>query len=483
MIGAAAKAVGARTMSSRPRGPGTEREKKTEAMQVNETLADGLKHEFRVVVPASDLDAKVNARLDDLKTRVRINGFRPGKVPVSHLKKVYGRSVMAETIDQVVRETNSQIFTERGFKLATEPKVTLPSEEKAVDELLAGKADLDYSVAIEVIPAITLSDFKAIKIEKPVVDVTDADVDEAVMKFAEQNRDFAPKDEGAKAEKGDRVTVSFVGKIDGVPFEGGKSDNVPVPIGSNTFIPGFEDQLIGMGAGDSRVLKVTFPPNYGNAELAGKEAEFETTASLVEAPRPVAINDELAKTLGLESLEKFKEAVSARIRGEFDAASRTRVKRQLLDQLDTAHQFEAPPSLIDEEFAGMWQSILDEMKSTGKTFETENTTEDAAKEQYRKIADRRVRLGLVLAEIGESNKITVTDEEVSRALVERARQFPGQEKQVWDYYRNNPQAVAQIRAPIFEDKVIDFILELAQVTEKKISREELLKDDEEEETV
>ncbi len=477
MIGATARAVGARTMSSR--SPGTEREKKTEAMQVNETLADGLKHEFRVVVPASDLDAKVNARLDDLKTRVRINGFRPGKVPVAHLKKVYGRSVMAETIDQVVRETNSQIFTERGFKLATEPKVTLPSEEKEVDQLLAGKTDLDYSVAIEVIPAITLSDFSAIKIEKPVVDVSEADVDEAVMKFAEQNRDFEPKGEGAKAEKGDRVTVSFVGKIDGVPFEGGKSDNVPVPIGSNTFIPGFEDQLIGMGAGDSRLLKVTFPPNYGNADLAGKEAEFDTTASLIEAPRPVAINDELAKTLGLDSLEKFKEAVSARIRGEFDAASRTRVKRQLLDQLDAAHQFEAPPSLIDEEFAGMWRSILEEMNATGKTFETENTTEDAAKEQYRKIADRRVRLGLVLAEIGEKNKITVTDEEVSRAMVERARQFPGQEKQVWDYYRNNPQALAQIRAPIFEDKVIDFILELAQVSEKKIGRDELLKDDEE----
>jgi trigger factor len=453
-----------------------EREK-IEAMQVKETVADGLKHEFQVVVPASDLDAKVNARLDDLKTKVRINGFRPGKVPVAHLKKVYGRSVMAETIEEVVRQTNSQIFTERGFKLATEPKVTLPSEEKAVEDLLAGKTDLDYSVAIEVIPEIALADFKSMKIEKRVADVSDADVDEAVAKFAEQNRAYADKGEGAKAEDGDRITISFLGRIDGVAFEGGKADNVPVPIGSKTFIPGFEEQLVGMAAGDTRMIKVTFPTNYANDALAGKEAEFETTASLVEAPQAVAIDDELAKTLGLDSLEKFKEAVSARIRGEYDAASRMRLKRELLDQLDAAHQFAAPQSLVDEEFDAMWKSINADMETTGKTFADEDTTEDAAREEYRKIADRRVRLGLVLAEIGEKNKITVTDDEVGRALVERARQFPGQEKQVWDFYRNNPTALAQLRAPLFEDKVIDFIVELADVTEKKVSRDELLKDE------
>jgi trigger factor len=446
-------------------------------MQVKETVADGLKHEFQVIVPAADLGTKADARLNDLKGQVRINGFRPGKVPVAHLKKVYGRSVMAETIEQVVRETNNQIFSERGFKLANEPKVTLPTEEKAIEAVLAGKADLDYTVAVEIIPPIALADFKTFAIEKMVADVTDKEVDDQIAKIAEQNRPYAPKADGAKAEKGDRVTISFLGRIGGEAFEGGKGENIPVPIGSNTFIPGFEDQLIGMGVGDSRVVKVTFPVNYGNAQLAGKDAEFETTASLIEAPQAVAVDDEFAKALGLESLDKLKEAVRDRIRGEFDAVSRQRLKRVLLDQLDTTHTFDPPQSLVEEEFNAMWTSITSDMASAGRTFADDNTTEDAAKIDYRKIADRRVRLGLVLAEIGEKNKISVTDEEVSRALIERARQFPGQEKQVWDYYRNNPQALAQLRAPIYEDKVVDYIVELATVTEKKVLREELYKDD------
>ncbi|TAK50006.1 MAG: trigger factor [Xanthobacteraceae bacterium] len=446
-------------------------------MQVKETVSDGLKHEFQVSVPAADLDARANARLNDLKTRVRINGFRPGKVPLAHLKKVYGRSVMAETIEEVVRETNNQIFSERGFKLANEPKVTLPTEEKAVEDLLAGNTDLAYSVAIEVIPPIALADFKAFKIEKLVAEVGDKEIDDQVAKIAEQNRPFAAKGEGAKAEQGDRVTISFTGKIDGTPFEVGKGENIPVPIGSNTFIPGFEDQLVGMAAGDSRVVKVTFPVNYGNDTLAGKDAEFETTASLVETPQAVAVDDEFAKTLGLESLDKLKEAVRDRIRREFDTVARQRLKRSLLDLLDEAHKFDPPQSLVDEEFNAMWTSITSDMASAGRSFADDKTTEDDAKADYRKIADRRVRLGLVLAEIGEKNKISVTDEEVSRALIERARQFPGQEKQVWDYYRNNPQALAQLRAPIYEDKVVDFIVELAAVTEKTVSREELYKDE------
>jgi trigger factor len=447
-------------------------------MQVKETVADGLKHEFQISVPAADLDAKADARLVDLKDKVRLNGFRPGKVPVSHLKKVYGRSVMAETIDQTIRDTNSQIFTERGFRLATQPKVTMPTEQKEVDDILAGKSDLTYTVAIEVVPAIQLADFKSFTVEKPVAAVTDTEVDDAIKRIAEQNRSFAPKGEGAKAATGDRVTVSFKGSIEGTPFDGGTGENVQVTIGSNTFIPGFEDQLIGVGSGESRTLKVSFPKNYGNAKLAGQPAEFETTASLIEAPQETVINDEFAKTLGLESLDKLKDAARERLAAEFAGATRQRVKRILLDRLDETHRFEAPPSLVDEEFNLMWNSIKSEMEAGGKTFADEGTTEDAAKEDYRKIADRRVRLGLVLSEIGEKNKITVTDDEVSRAVIERARQMPGREKEVWDYYRNNPNALAQLRAPIYEDKVVDFILELATVTEKKVSREELYKDDE-----
>ena len=448
-------------------------------MQVTETLAEGLKHEFKVSVPASDLDAKAGAKLVDLKDKVKLNGFRPGKVPVSHLKKVYGRSVMAETIDQTIRDTNTQIFTDRGFRLATEPKITMPTEQAEVEELLAGKTDLTYTVAIEVVPTIQLADFKTFSVEKPVVEVTDAEVDEAIKRIADQNRPYAAKAEGAKAETGDRVTISFKGSINGELFDGGTGEGIPVVIGAGQFIPGFEEQLIGMGTGETRTLKVSFPKNYASEKLAGQPAEFETTATLIEAPGDTEINDEFAKTLGLELLDKLKEAARERLVAEFAGATRQRVKRALLDRLDDSHKFEAPPSLIAEEFNLMWNSIKAEMESSGKTFADEDTTEEAAKEEYQKIADRRVRLGLVLSEIGEKNKITVTDDEVSRAVIERARSMPGREKEVWDYYRNNANALAQLRAPIYEDKVVDFILELANVTEKKVSREDLFKDDDE----
>lgn len=451
-------------------------------MQVTETLSEGLKHEFKISVPASDLDAKAGAKLVDLKDKVRINGFRPGKVPVTHLKKVYGRSVMAETIDQTIRDTNTQLFSERGFKLATEPKITMPSEQAEVEELLSGKTDLTYTVAIEVVPAIALADFKSFQVEKPVADVSDTDVDEAIKRIADTNRGYAAKADGAKAESGDRVTINFKGSINGEVFEGGTGEGIQVVIGSNTFIPGFEEQLTGIGAGETRTLKVSFPKNYMNDKLAGQPAEFETTATSVEAPQDVAIDDEFAKTLGLESLDKLKEAARERLSAEFATATRQRVKRALLDRLDEAHRFEAPPSLVDEEFNLMWNSVKAEMDSAGKTFADEDTTEEKAKEEYRKIADRRVRLGLVLSEIGEKNKITVTDDEVGRAVIERARSMPGREKEVWDFYRNNAQALAQLRAPIYEDKVVDFILELAHVTEKKVSREDLYKDDEVEKT-
>ncbi|GAC1336026.1 MAG: trigger factor [Bradyrhizobium sp.] len=446
-------------------------------MQVTETLVEGLKHEFQISVPASDLDAKADARLVDMKDKVRLNGFRPGKVPVSHLKKVYGRSVMAETIDQTIRDTNSQIFTERGFRLATEPKITMPTEQKDVEDILAGKSDLTYTVSIEVVPAIQLADFKSFSVEKPIAEVTEADVDEAIKRIADQSRAFAAKGEGAKAETGDRVTISFKGSINGTPFDGGTGENIPVTIGSNSFIPGFEEQLLGMGAGETRTLKVSFPKNYPSETLADQPAESETTATLVDAPQDTEINDERAQTLGLDSLDALKHAARERLTAEFAGATRQRVKRLLLDRLDESHQFEAPPSLVDEEFDLMWKSIKAEMESSGKTFADESTTEEAAKEEYRTIADRRVRLGLVLSEIGEKNKITVTDEEVSRAVIERARQMPGREKEVWDYYRSNTNALAQLRAPIYEDKVVDFILELANVTEKKVTREDLYKDE------
>jgi trigger factor len=463
---------------TRARRPlGSKLGKKINAMQITETLAEGLKHEFQISIPASELDAKVDARLVDMKDKVRLNGFRPGKVPVGHLKRIYGRSVAAETVDEVIRDSNSKLFAERGFRLATEPKITMPTEAKEIENILAGKSDLNYSVAFEVVPAIPLADFKSFTVEKPVADVTDADVDEALKRVAEQSRPYEARADGAKAESGDRVTVAFNGTIDGVAFDGGTGENIQVVIGSNTFIPGFEDQLIGIGAGETRTIKATFPKNYANAQLAGKDAEFETTASTIEAPKDAVIDDEFAKSLGMESLDKLKEAMRERLVQEFAGATRQRVKRLLLDRLDEAHRFDPPPTLVEDEFKLMWTSIKSEMESSNKTFADEDTTEEKAMEEYRKIADRRVRLGLVLSEIGEKNKISVTDEEVSRAVIDRARQMPGREKEVWDYYRSNPNAMAQLRAPIFEDKVVDFILELATVTESKVSREDLFKDD------
>jgi trigger factor len=447
-------------------------------MQVTETLADGLKREYRVTVPATDLETKVNARLDDLKGRVRINGFRPGKVPVSHLKRVYGRAVMGETIEETVREANASIVSEHGFKLAREPKVTLPEAEAEVNAVVEGKADLSYSIAIEILPKIELADFSGISLEKLITSVTDEEVHAALKRLAEQSRPFEDKGEGAKAETGDKVTVSFTGSIDGKPFEGGTGEDIAVELGSNSFIPGFEEQLAGIAAGETRTVKASFPENYLTKDLAGKEASFEVTAKSIAAPGKVTADDAFAKSLGMESLDKLNEALQDRITREHAAESRRKVKRKLLDALDERHKFELPPTLVEEEFENVWRTVTSDLEAQKKTFADENTTEEAARAEYRGIAERRVRLGLVLSEIGAKNNIQVTDDETNRAVMERARQFPGQEQRIWDYYRKSPAALASLRAPLYEEKVVDFLLELVKTSEKTVSREELYRDDE-----
>jgi trigger factor len=446
-------------------------------MQVTETTTEGLKREFRVVVPAADLEARLNERIVELKDRVRLNGFRPGKVPINHLKRVYGRAVMAEAIEAVVRETNAQIVSDRGFRLAMEPKVTLPEEQSEIEGVITGHSDLAYTVAVEVIPAIELTDFKNIVIERLVADVTDEQIEEAIKAIADQNKPFAAKGDGAKAEKGDRVVISFTGTIDGQPFEGGTGEDIAVLLGSDTFIPGFEEQLTGISAGEVRTVNASFPPNYSVETLAGKDAAFEVTAKAVEAPGSVTIDDAFAKSLGIESLDNLKTTVKERLEREHANVSRQKLKRTLLDKLDELHRFAPPPTLVEEEFDRVWNTVLSDLKSQNRTFDDEGTTEEKAKLEYQSIADRRVRLGLVIAEIGEKNGIKVTEDELSRAVVERARQFPGREQEVWDYYRKNPSAVGALRAPIFEEKVVDFVVELAKVSDKKVSREELYKED------
>jgi len=444
-------------------------------MQVTATVNEGLKREFRVVVPVSDLATRAEARLDELKGRVQINGFRPGKVPKAHLKKLYGRAVLAETIEALVGETNTQIVKDNGFKLAMEPAVKLPEAEEAANAVFAGKADLDYTVAFEVLPSFAVADLKTIAVERPVVEPTDVDVDAMVDTIAKQNRPFEAKTEGM-TEIGDRLSISFVGTIDGEAFEGGSGDDISLEIGSNTFIPGFEEQLIGVAPGAEKTVNVTFPGNYGAAHLAGKAAVFAVTVKSIERPVDRAVDEDLAKTIGFDDVAALKAAIRERLKGEYAAAARRKVKRTLLDALDAAHAFDLPPTLVEQEFGIVWGQVTNDLQNRAKTFAGEGTSEEAAREDYRKIAERRVRLGLVLAEIGEKAQIQVTDDEVTRAVVERARQYPGQEQQVWEYYRNNAQALASLRAPIFEEKVVDHVLTLAQVTDKTVTKDELFKD-------
>jgi len=452
---------------------------KGEIMQVTELLAEGLKRELKVTVPAGELEAKLDSRLEDLKGRIRINGFRPGKVPVAHLRRIYGRTVMAEIVQETVEQTSQKAIEERNEKPAATPQIKLPEEGKEIEGLVAGRSDLAFTMSFEVLPDIQLGDFAKVSVVKETAAPSDEEIDEAVERLARQNRPFEPKPEGAAAEQGDRLTIDYVGRIDGEPFEGGSADGTFVEIGANRFLPGFEEQLQGSRAGEQRSVRIVFPESYPANHLAGKEAEFEVTVREVAAPGEIRIDDEFAKSLGAGSVDQLKSLVRQQIAAEYHAAERRKLKRRLLDVLDEMHGFDLPPTLVDQEFEAIWREVTGELQRTKKTFADENTTEEQARADYRKIAERRVRLGLVLAEVGRKNNIQVTEEEANRALVERVRQFPGQEQAVWDFYRKTPTALAQLRAPIFEDKVIDFILELAEVTEQPVSKEVLFADPEE----
>ena len=448
-------------------------------MQVTETLSQGLKREFKVVLPATELEQRLNSELSNIKDRVRINGFRPGKVPVGHLRKVYGRSVMADVVQNAVNEANRKIVEDNGLKLAYEPQIQFPENKDEVEKAMDAKGDLAFTVALEVLPNFDLVDLSDVSVRKPVAQVADAEINESLERMAKQNVSFETKD--GESANGDRVVVDFVGRIDGTEFEGGAGQDIRVELGSNTFIPGFEEQLLGLKAGDTKLVKVTFPVNYMAAHLAGKDAEFDVTVKEVQAPGELKIDDELAKGFGMESLDKLKDAVRDAMQRDFDAQSRRKVKKELLDALDDKYSFELPPSLVEQEFAAVWSQVETDMRNNGRTFEDESTTEEEARAEYRKIAERRVRLGLVLAQIGEKSDIKISDDEVTQALVERVRQYPGQEKQVWEFYRKNPQALAEIRAPLFEEKVVDHILSQVKVDEETVSREVLFRDDDAEE--
>jgi trigger factor len=441
-------------------------------MQVTETLNEGLKRELKVVIPAADLASRVDERLEELKATAQIKGFRPGKVPMGHLKKMYGKQAMAEVVQKSIETSTTEALNEKSLKPAYQPEVVLPEDEKEVEAVMDGKADLAFTMNFEVVPDIEITDFKKLKVEKLVVEVTDEHIDEALQNIAGQYKDWEDKGD-KKAADGDRVTISFVGKIGGEAFDGGTAEEVPLELGSGSFIPGFEDQLVGAKAGDEKVVKVTFPAEYGVDTLAGKDAEFDVKVSKVEAPKATEINDEFATKLGLESAGKLKEMVKERIADEFASMTNAKLKRDMLDALDAEYKFDLPEKLVDQEFNAIWAALTREMQAEGKTFEDEDTTEEETRKEYRQIAERRVRLGLVIGTIGEKAGVTVADEELQRGLIERARQFPGQEKQVFEFYRSNPQALVEIRGPIFEQKVVEHIAEGADVTERAVSRESL----------
>ena len=447
-------------------------------MQVTEISAEGLKRAYRVVLPASDLATRLETELVGMKDKVKINGFRPGKVPLAHLKRLYGRSLMGDVVQNAVNEANRKIVADNGLRLALEPKIDLATDQADVEKALEAKGDLAFTVAVETIPTFDTGTFDDIALERQVAEVAEDDVAAALNRLADQNRSFDPKtSEDASVEQGDKATIDFVGTIDSEPFEGGSGEGIEVVVGSGSFIPGFEGQLVGAKAGEQRKVEVTFPENYLSAPLAGKAASFDVTLKAVAAPGPLALDDEFAKGFGFDSLDAMKESIRGRMRDDLSKASRDRLKRVLLDALDKKYDFALPEGLVEQEFSNIWGQVAEEQKRSGRSFADENTTEEEARAEYRRIAERRVRLGLVLAEVGEKAGVKVDDNEVGRALVDVVRQYPGQEQKVWEFYRNNPQALSEIKAPLFEDKVVDLIVSQAKVTERSVSREELFKID------
>lgn len=445
-------------------------------MQVTETKAEGLKREIQIVVPAADLEARLQTRLYEAKDRVNLKGFRQGKVPMAHMRKTYGRSFMAEIVNQILNETPRTVIADRKERSAMQPEVQMTEDETEAEKVLKGESDFAFTVSYEALPTFELKETSGIKIERPVVEIAEDEVEEQVKRIAESARTYEDKD-GAAAD-GDRVTMDFVGKVDGEAFDGGSAQDSNLVIGSGQFIPGFEEQLVGTKAGEEKSIEVTFPEDYGAAHLANKKAVFDVTVKSIAAPGDLELDDELAKKLGLESMERLRTVVRGQIESQFGQATRQKVKRQLLDALDKDYVFDLPGKLVEAEFTNIWTQVSRELEQSGKSFEDEDTTEEKAREEYRKLAERRVRLGLVLSEIGEKAGVQISDEELQRAVFEQVRRYPGQEQQIYDYFRKTPEAVQSLRAPIYEEKVVDHLLATVDVTDKTVTKEELMKEDE-----
>ncbi len=445
-------------------------------MEVTETKVEGLSRTYQIKVSAAELQSKLDARIEEIRPQMRLKGFRPGKVPATHIRKMFGKSIMGELVEGLVQESNQKAIEDADVRPASDPHIHMGSE---MEDVLEGRADLAYEMHLDVMPEFEPANPEDIEIERPVAELPDEDIEEALSNLAEQNTQFEARGKTAKARDGDAVVIDFVGKIDGEPFEGGTAEGQAVVIGAGRFIPGFEEQLVGVKADDDTEISVTFPEDYPAEHLAGKEAVFEVKVGEVREPKPPEMDDEFAKGLGLESFEQLKAMVTDQLKARFDQASRAKAKRRLLDALDEKHDFDLPSAMVEQEFNQIWQQFEQE-KAAGRLDESEaERDEGELKEDYRKIAARRVRLGLVLAEIGRLNEVQISEQEVQQALIAEARNYPGQEREVVEFFQKNPNAMAQLRAPIYEDKVVDLLLENAKVEDKPVSKDELFEEDDE----
>ncbi len=449
-------------------------------MEVIEKSAEGLDRRFLVKVPAEELDQKLVAKLEEVKGRVHLKGFRKGKAPVSFLKKMYGKGMMSEIIQEIVTETSTKAFTDRDLQPATSPH---PHFHSKIEDVIDGKADLEYDVHAEILPSFEPMDVAGLKLTRPVAEIPETDLEEALDNIAKQQTSYKARGKTAKAKDKDLLVIDYVGKIDGEEFAGGKGEAQEIVLGSDTFIPGFEDQLVGAKTGDDVEVKVTFPEGYGSKDLAGKDAVFDVKVVEVKAPEDVEIDDELAKKLGLESLDDLKSRIKERIEEDYKRLSRGHLKRALLDKLDEGHEFELPKGMVDAEFEQIWRQV----ENSERDEEDKDKTDEELKEEYRKIAERRVRLGLVLAEIGKRADVQVPSSELQQAIQAQAMResqmlmMQGQEispQEVLQFYQQNPQAIQQIRAPLFEEKVVDYIIERSEVTDKTVTKDQLMEEPE-----
>ena len=446
-------------------------------MQVTETSATGLKRELKVVIGQGELGERFQSRIDEVKDQVQLKGFRKGKVPVDHIKKLFGRSVMAEVVQQTIEETTRQAISERNERPAHQPTIAFGENNKEeMERVLAGNGDLSYTLSFEILPDVKIAELSALKLEREVAEVSDEAVEKALSDLLQASIRYEAEAD-RPAEMGDRLTVHYVGRVDGKEFEGGRADDATLVLAEGQLIPGLVEGLVGVKAGEERAVTAKFPAEYSEKDLAGKDAEFTVTVQEVAKPVRPGADDEFAKTLGAQSLGQLKDMLRGRIAAEYAGITYAKIKRQVLDALDKAHDFALPEALVANEFEMIWRRFQASSKSEDEAKAEPAKSEDDQKADIRKIAERRVRLGLVIGEIGEKQKIDVTQDELKRALVARARSFPGQERAVYEYYEKNPAAVVELRAPIFEDKVIDHVLEQAKPTDRKVSVEELLKPD------